>query len=186
MVKRFSIAGAFVLLAHLGVAGCSGSDDPPPDETGGSAGTGATGGSAGSSGGSSGSAGTSNTEGCVITGEATPAPAPPAGCSGIGTGDACVTEGQHCEPLACGIADSGRRMCDCTGGVWVCPLCDFTGTPFATKPACLDTTACTGAEVDKVPCTTQGSICRGSEVCVCWPDDEGSMIWDCDSPPSTW
>jgi hypothetical protein len=187
MVKRFTLAGAFVLLAQAGISGCGGTEDPPAEETGGTGGTsaGATGGTGGST--TAGTGGSSGTAaGCIVAGEATPPPPPPPGCSGIKTGAACVTEAQVCEPLACGIADSGRRSCTCTGGVWDCPLCDFAGTPFETVPACLAATACTGAEVDKVTCTTQGSICQGAEVCVCWPDAEGALIWDCDAPPSVW
>jgi hypothetical protein len=206
MMKRSTLAGAFVLLAQLSVLGCASS--PTGDE--GTAGTGATGGSAtGATGGSSGS-GTSGTGGstsgsggtgtagtgtagtgtsgeCAATGTWVAPPIAPPECQGIKTGEACPTEGTHCEPLVCGLADTGRRTCDCTGLLWTCTPCDFTESPFKDRLAC--TPACTGAEVDKAGCTVQGAVCDGAtggEACACWPDDEGDLIWDCDKPPSSW
>jgi hypothetical protein len=191
------VAGAFVLLAQLSVLGCASS--PTGDE--GTAGTGATGGSAtGATGGSSGS-GTSGTGGsggtgtagtgtsgeCAATGTWVAPPIAPPECTGIKTGEACPTEGTHCEPLVCGLADTGRRTCDCTGLIWTCTPCDFTESPFKDRLEC--TPACTGAEVDKAGCTVQGAVCDGAtggEACACWPDDESDLIWDCDKPPSSW
>lgn len=200
MMKRSTLAGAFVLLAQLSVLGCASS--PTGDE--GTAGTGATGGSAtGATGGSSGS-GTSGTGGstsgsggtgtagtgsgeCAATGTWVAPPIAPPECQGIKTGEACPTEGTHCEPLVCGLADTGRRTCDCTGLIWTCTPCDFAESPFKDRLACTPT--CTGAEVDKAGCTVQGAVCDGAtggEACACWPDDEGDLIWDCDKPPSSW
>jgi len=200
MMKRSTLAGAFVLLAQLSVLGCASS--PTGDE--GTAGTGATGGSStgatGATGGSSGSgtggsasgSGGTGTAGtgtgdCAATGTWEAPPVAPPECTGIKTNMACPTEGTHCEPLVCGLADSGRRTCDCTGLIWMCSACDFSNSPFKDRLDC--TPQCTGAEVDKASCTVQGAVCDGAtggEACACWPDDEGELIWDCDKPPSSW
>jgi hypothetical protein len=109
-----------------------------------------------------------------------------AACKGIKSNMACTPEGTECLNLACGLADSGVRSCKCATN-WTCAMCDFTNSPFATKPA--DITTCTN-QADKLDCTgMMGKVCEGAaggEVCACAPDDEGSLIWDCDKPPSTW
>lgn len=139
-----------------------------------SAGTAAT--TAGTSSGGSGTAGTGAGTGG----------APAAACKGIKSNMACAPEGTECLNLACGLADSGVRSCKCATN-WTCAMCDFTGSPFATKPA--DITTCTN-QADKLDCTgMMGKVCEGAaggEVCACAPDDEGSLIWDCDKPPTTW
>jgi hypothetical protein len=98
---------------------------------------------------------------------------------------ACTAEGVDCQGLACGIADSGVRACKCMG-TWMCAACDFTNSPFKTKPANIGT--CSN-EADKLECATEGAACEGApggEVCVCFKDDEQSLIWDCDKAPPTW
>jgi hypothetical protein len=113
----------------------------------------------------------------------------PQGCSGIRTGGACTMEGQACPGLPCGVSDVGRRVCNCTGGTWMCESCtypmDFTACPIMEPPGTLP--ACAGA-ADTVPCSsTRGQRCMaGTEVCICWPDDEGTVAWDCDSVPIFW
>jgi hypothetical protein len=97
-----------------------------------------------------------------------------------------MPEGTDCPNLACGLADSGVRACKCAT-TWMCSACDFTNSPFKTKPA--DIMTCT-TQVDKADCTgMMGKVCEGApngEVCACAPDDEGALIWDCDKPPTTW
>jgi hypothetical protein len=104
----------------------------------------------------------------------------------IKTGMACPVEGTSCPTLACGLADSGSRACNCAT-TWMCSSCDYANSPFKDKPADLPT--CT-IEADKLMCTEadKGKVCAstGGEVCACWTDDEGSLIWDCDKPPTTW
>jgi hypothetical protein len=151
--------------------------------TGGTPGTGgATGGTGAggdtSAGGTTG--GASTTGGTGGTGIVDPA------CKGIKTGMACTPEGTNCPTLTCGLADSGSRSCNCAT-TWSCTSCDFTNSPFKDKPA--DITTCTGTEADKIPCTTLHAVCEGAaggEVCACYTDDEGAMIWDCDKAPTTW
>jgi hypothetical protein len=108
-------------------------------------------------------------------------------CKSIKTGVACTAEGVDCPGLACGLADTGTRSCKCAG-TWMCSPCDFTGTQFEKKPA--DVPACSGIEADKVTCmeADKGKVCTSAvgEVCACWTDDEGSLIWDCDKAPTTW
>lgn len=108
-------------------------------------------------------------------------------CKGIKTNMACAPEGTDCPNLACGLADSGVRSCKCAT-TWMCAACDYSASPFKDKPA--DLAACSGIEADKVTCTEaeKGKVCSssGGEVCACWTDDEGSLIWDCDKPPTTW
>jgi hypothetical protein len=108
-------------------------------------------------------------------------------CKGIKTNMACMPEGTDCPALTCGLADTGTRACKCAT-TWMCSACDYSASPFKDKPA--DLAACSGIEADKVTCTEadKGKVCSsaGGEVCACWTDDEGSLIWDCDKPPTTW
>jgi len=98
-----------------------------------------------------------------------------------------MPEGTDCPALTCGLADTGTRACKCAT-TWMCSACDYSASPFKDKPA--DLAACSGIEADKVTCTEadKGKVCSsaGGEVCACWTDDEGSLIWDCDKPPTTW
>ncbi|HVY29986.1 MAG TPA: hypothetical protein VHB79_25690 [Polyangiaceae bacterium] len=129
---------------------------------------------------SSGTGGTASTTGGTGAGGNSPA------CKGIKTGMACMPEGTDCPALTCGLADTGTRACKCMS-TWMCGSCDFSASPFKDKPA--DITKCTGVEADKVTCTEKGKVCDGAaggEVCACWTDDEGALIWDCDKPPTTW
>ena len=93
-------------------------------------------------------------------------------------------EGQACPGLVCGLADSGSRECNCTGGIWVCTSCSFVGTPYENPPDPAPA-ACT-TQTDGAACTTVGELCTGApgdEVCACYVDDEGASIWDCDDIP---
>lgn len=141
---------------------------------------------------SSGTAGTAATTGGTSSGTGgtgaggTGAGGNPAACKGIKTGMACMPEGTDCPALTCGLADSGTRACKCMA-TWMCGSCDFSASPFKDKPA--DIATCTGVEADKVTCTEKGKVCQGAaggEVCACWTDDEGALIWDCDKAPTTW
>jgi hypothetical protein len=94
---------------------------------------------------------------------------------------ACPTNDLLCECLWCGLSDIGVRDCECAAGVWSCTVCEYPPwfQPPPQVPECR-------TEADKVPCTTQGSLCAYTniaELCMCWPDDEGALVWDCDSPP---
>jgi hypothetical protein len=139
----------------------------------------------------SGTAGTASTtggtsSGTAGTGSGGTGATNPAACKGIKTGMACMPEGTDCPTLTCGLADSGTRACKCMS-TWMCGSCDFSASPFKDKPA--DIAKCTGVEADKVTCTEKGKVCDGAaggEVCACWTDDEGALIWDCDKPPTTW
>jgi hypothetical protein len=97
-----------------------------------------------------------------------------------------MPEGTDCPMLACGLADSGTRACKCEG-TWMCSACDYSASPFKDKPA--NTMPCT-SQMDKLACDgMMGQVCDGApggEVCACWTDDEGSLIWDCDKPPTSW
>jgi hypothetical protein len=142
--------------------GGSGAGAPPAAGVGGGAGVGGTAGTPGSGGG-----------GGV---NADPL------CKGIKSNMACPNEGLMCPDLVCGLADSGRRACNCATN-WTCTSCDFTGSPFATAPA--SPTTCT-TQADNGPCTTENEVCTGAadgEVCACYRDDEGTLIWDCDDAP---
>jgi hypothetical protein len=109
-------------------------------------------------------------------------PAPVSACSGIKTGTVCLPEGQQCDCLACGLADLGRRDCQCSAGVWVCTVCVHPGDIFPSDPPPL----CT-IQADKLSCRVEGQMCQGApggEVCMCYVDDEGILVWDCDKLPS--
>jgi hypothetical protein len=203
MIKVYAGIASVGFLVLLSGAGCSSANTPDDeDATAGKGGTGAlpSGGSTGTSGTSTTSAGTGNAtagetsstggSGTAGTGTGTAgsgtAGAPNAACKGIKSNMACTPEGTDCPGLACGLADSGKRSCKCAT-TWMCAACDFTGTQFEKKPT--DLTKCTGVEADKIKCTEMGKVCEGApggEVCACWTDDEGSLIWDCDKPPTSW
>jgi hypothetical protein len=194
-MRRANFATILVVLAQAAlVYGCSSAETPAGDDsaTGGTGGAGATGGAGGATGGAGGTTGgtggaTGGTGG-TATGGSGGGVIPPE-CKGISTGKACTPEGQACPNLVCGLGDSGSRSCDCMTN-WVCSSCDWTNSPYAwarSKPA--DITPCTGSEQDGSACTTVDATCEGAsngEACVCFLDDEGALIWDCDRPPGTW
>jgi hypothetical protein len=108
--------------------------------------------------------------------------APVSQCRGIKTGMACLPEGQECPCMMCGLADLGRRHCQCSTGFWTCTACEHPGDIFPPDPLYM----CTD-QADKLPCTDEGVVCQGApgnEVCMCYADDEGQLVWDCDKPPS--
>jgi hypothetical protein len=203
MIKVYAGIASVGFLVLLSGAGCSSAN--PPDDDGASAGKGGTGtGTAGGPTGTSGTSTSSSGSGNATAGESSStggsgtagtgagtagsgtAGAPSAACKGIKSNMACTPEGTDCPGLACGLADTGKRSCKCAS-TWMCSACDFTGTPFEKKPA--DITKCTGVEADKITCTEMNKVCEGAaggEVCACYPDDEGSLIWDCDKPPTSW
>lgn len=192
-MRLANFATILVVLAQAWVYGCSSAETPAGDDTatGGTGGaTGGTGGTGGATGGSSTTGGTGGSTGGTGTGGAggTGTTVPPE-CKGIKTGMACTPEGQACPNLVCGLGDSGTRTCNCATN-WSCTACDWTNSPFPwakSKPA--GTTTCTGAEQDGITCTTLDATCEGAangEACVCYLDDEGMQIWDCDKPPGTW
>jgi len=175
-----------LVLAQAWVWGCSSAETPNDPATGGTGGaTGGTGGAGGTTGGTGGTTG-----GTSGTGGSAGANTDPA-CKGISTGEACTTMGLNCTGLVCGLGDSGSRACTCNG-TWACDPCSWTNTTFPwamSKPA--DIVPCTGTEQDKVACPTLDATCEngggnGMEACVCFLDDEGNQIWDCDKPPGTW
>lgn len=176
--------------------GCSSAETPGGDDsaTGGTGGAGATGGAGGATGGTTGGTGTGGatggtggaTGGAGGTGGGTTVPPE---CKGISTGKACTPEGQACPNLICGLGDSGTRTCNCATN-WMCTPCNWDNTPYEwarAKPAGI--MPCTGSEADGVSCGTLDATCEGAaagEACVCFIDDEGAQIWDCDKPPGTW
>ena len=110
----------------------------------------------------------------------------PLACKGISSNMACAPEGTNCPMLSCGLADTGARTCKCET-TWKCSACDFSNSPFKDRPA--NITTCTGSEQDKLTCTEMNKVCEGApggEVCACYPDDEGALIWDCDKKPTSW
>ena len=108
-------------------------------------------------------------------------PVPPLECRGIRSAMICPTPGLSCNELPCGVADLGRRTCVCSNGTWACSSCSF---PTALRwPA--DAPICSG-QADGLLCTAAGQVCKeapGLEICVCWPDDECTLHWDCDAAP---
>jgi hypothetical protein len=193
MIKQ--TAGITCVLGLLAAVftGCSSSDPETGNGSGGtsSAGTSSTGGSAGTSS-SGGSAGTSSSGGSAGTSSSggSGGGVNPPGCQGIGKGDACTMDGQMCLDLVCGLADSGTRDCNCADSgtgttTWNCTSCDFTNSPFATRPADIGT--CDAAvHIQDNPCTVENEVCEnapGGEACACYRDDEDMLIWDCDDPP---
>jgi hypothetical protein len=107
-------------------------------------------------------------------------------CSGIGNGDACTTPGT-CSGRVCGLADTGTRDCTCTT-TWDCSSCAWSDPiPEVARAPTEPLAACDAAIADEVPCDTRGDRCQQSdEVCACWLEDEGVLVWDCDSAPSFW
>jgi hypothetical protein len=197
-MRGTNFATILVVLAQAWAYGCSSAETPAGDDTatGGTGGaTGGTGGSTGGTGGSTGGTGGStggtggSTGGTGGSTGGTGAVVPPE-CKGIKTGMACTPEGQACPNLVCGLGDSGTRSCNCATN-WSCTPCDWTNSQFAwakSKPA--DIQPCTGTEADEVACPRLDATCEGAgggtEACVCFLDDEGMQIWDCDKPPGTW
>lgn len=207
MIKVYAGIASVGFLLISGAAGCSSANTPDDGEGGTGSGTtagttstsgstsivaGMTSSTGGSSAGmTSATAGTTSstagtTSSTAGTGSGTGGTSGvPLECKGTKSGMACTAEGVDCQGLACGIADSGVRACKCMG-TWMCAACDFTNSPFKTKPDPIGT--CTN-EADKLECATEGMACEGApggEVCVCFRDDEGSLIWDCDKAPPTW
>jgi len=104
-------------------------------------------------------------------------------CRGIKTASFCQAEGAECSCLACGLADMGLRRCRCFMQIWSCSACQFP--PDFRVPD--DAPICNG-QADKLPCNQLGQMCQGApggEVCACYPDDEGVLLWDCDKAPIT-
>lgn len=159
-----------------GTAGTGTAGTPSPTAGNGTGGTGTGGTGSGTAG-----TGTAGTTGTAGSGAADPA------CKGIRTMMACMPEGTQCPGLACGLADSGTRSCNCATN-WTCTACDYSASPFKDKPA--EVPACSGIEADNVTCVEadKGKVCSsaGGEVCACWTDAKGALIWDCDKPPTTW
>jgi hypothetical protein len=109
-------------------------------------------------------------------------PIPNDWCRGIKTGLDCVPQEQLCPCLPCGLADLGTRSCSCSAGIWSCSACQFPeGWRWpANVPLCTN-------QADKVACGAEGQACEGApagEVCLCYRDSEGSLLWDCDKPPA--
>jgi hypothetical protein len=190
-MRRTNFATILVVLAQAAlVYGCSSAETPAGGDTatGGTGGAGASGGTGGA-GGSTGGTGTGGSTGGTGTGGTGGGTTVPPECKGISTGKACTPEGQACPNLVCGLGDSGSRSCDCATN-WMCSACDWTNSPFAwakSKPT--DIVPCSGAEQDGITCATLDATCEGAangEACVCYIDDEGEQIWDCDKPPGTW
>jgi len=189
MQRPWTFVSSFVVLTALGIVACSSADEPEGDDdagTGGSSGS-ATGGSStgGTATGGTATGGTS-TGGTATggTGGSGTEPNPDPECKGIKSNGACTLAGKACPNLVCGIADSGRRECNCST-TWTCSACDYTNSPFKDRPA--DIPMCSDA-ADEVPCTTENSVCGpvGSEYCACYRHPVEGLIWDCDSPPSSW
>jgi hypothetical protein len=192
-MRRTNFATILVVLAQAWVFGCSSAETPAGDDTAtggtGGSGAGATGGTGGATGGTGGTTGgTGGTGGSSTAGTGGTGTVPPE-CKGIRTNMACSPEGQACPNLVCGLGDSGTRSCNCATN-WSCTACDWANSPYEwakSKPA--NITTCTGAEQDGIACTTLDATCEGAangEACVCFLDDEGTQIWDCDKPPGTW
>jgi hypothetical protein len=185
------------MLTALGIVACSSADTPEGDDegTGGSSGSGgsATGGSAPTGGTASGGTATGGTSsgGTSTGGSATGGTGGTDGpnidpeCKGIKSNGACTLEGKACPNLVCGLADSGRRECNCAT-TWSCTTCNYDNSPFKDRPA--DIPACPTGVGDEVPCTELNAVCgpSGSEYCACYQDATDGLIWDCDSPPSSW
>jgi hypothetical protein len=107
-------------------------------------------------------------------------------CKGIRNGMACAFEGKHCAGLICGLADSGRRTCDCAT-TWACTTCDYTNSPFRDRPAMIP--PCPADAADEAFCTQEKFVCgpvAPAEYCACYSDPTDGLIWDCDNAPSSW
>jgi hypothetical protein len=137
-------------------------------------GSGPTGGTAIVSGGSAGAA-------PIACGGEQRLPLPGSACLGIKNGMSCAAEGQLCPCRACGLADLGRRNCNCVGGIWTCTPCEHPEN-WSLPP---DLPFCTN-QVDRLACAAEGQACQGApagEVCICYVNDDGVLVWDCDKPP---
>jgi len=204
MQRAWTLVGGLVILAAAaGLPGCSSADTP---EDGGDDGTGgATGGSAGSA--TGGTAPTGGTAGSDMGGTAGSDTGGTAGdtggttttggsgggggvntdpeCKGIKSNMSCPIEGKMCPNLVCGLADSGTRECNCATN-WTCTSCDYTNSWVRDRPA--DIPACPAEATDEAPCLENMTVCGpvGSEYCACYTDATDGLIWDCDSPPSSW
>jgi hypothetical protein len=98
----------------------------------------------------------------------------------------CALEGKQCPNLICGLADSGRRHCDCAT-TWQCTACDFTSSPFRDRPPTIP--ACANGVATQVDCDQENLVCgplSDGDYCACYQDAIDGRIWDCDSAPSTW
>lgn len=106
-------------------------------------------------------------------------------CKGIANNAPCTTDGLMCPNLVCGLADSGRRTCNCATN-WSCTTCDYTNSPFRDRPAMIP--MCPAGIGDEVTCTQLNTVCGpvASEYCACYENPLDGLIWDCDSPPSSW
>jgi hypothetical protein len=198
--RAWTLVSSFVILTAVGMAACSSADTPEEDDgdngggtggatpTGGASGTGA-GGTASGTGGAAGSGATtsggSTSTGGAGGGGAGDMPNPDPECKGISRDMPCTLEGKMCPNLACGIADSGRRECNCATN-WTCTSCDYTNSPFRDMPA--DIPMCPAGVGDEVTCTNVNTVCgpMGAEYCACYQDATDGLIWDCDDPPTTW
>jgi hypothetical protein len=195
MQRCLGLTSAFVLIATSFFAGCSSAETPSTGTGGSTTGSGgatasggasvAQGGSVTGSGGTTGTGtgGSTSTAGTCTNPPDNPDPA----CKSISSNMACSPTGTMCPDKLCGIADTGIRSCSCTDGLWKCVPCSFECSPFKNPPATVP--ACAGQ--------TKGATCQASErgnvcsesatrICACWEDDEGALIWDCDSRPSSW
>jgi hypothetical protein len=197
--RAWTLVGFVILAAAAGLPGCSSADEPEDngEETGGSAGSGAgtpsSGGSAGTpaSGGSAGTPASGGSAGTPASGgSAGTAAGGTAGanamCTGVRSNMPCPMDGLVCENLVCGLADSGRRTCNCATN-WACMSCDYTGAWTEMMPATIE--PCPAGVADEVACTTDMTICgpqTNGEYCACWMSPSDGQSWDCDSPPSTW
>jgi hypothetical protein len=106
-------------------------------------------------------------------------------CKGIRTNQPCALDGKMCPNLPCGLADSGRRQCSCATN-WQCTSCDNSNSWISTPPC--DILPCPPEVADEVSCTSEHTVCGpvGSEYCACYRSPTDGLIWDCDSPPSSW
>jgi len=109
-----------------------------------------------------------------------------ASCVGIKSGSPCAPDGAQCPNMICGLADTGRRTCNCMT-TWSCTSCNFGSGRFATQPPGI--AICGAGTADEVACSDASLVCgpqAGSEYCACYLDPADGLIWDCDAPPSTW
>jgi hypothetical protein len=179
MIQRpWTLVGSFFVLASLGIIGCSSADTQEDDDdtdTGGSSTGGAA--SGGTSSGGTSSGGTTATGG--TSGGNTD------DCKGISRDDPCESQGLECPDLVCGLADSGSRSCNCAT-TWMCSMCDYSNSWLQEMPT--DIVACPDTAADEEPCTTNMQVCGpvGNEYCACYMDAQDGLIWDCDSPPTSW
>jgi len=108
----------------------------------------------------------------------------PPECAEIVRNTTCLGVGVTCDDLPCGIADTGRRECACTG-IWECTSCDLTNSPV--RDLVGPFRECTDEIVDGVRCSTEWDLCGptvSGEYCACYVGPEGRLIWDCDVMPA--